>query len=90
MPGIDGLELGRQIRARWPEIAVVLTSGYSHVLADDSRHGFPLLHKPYSVNELSRLLGEICIGEERKRQSAIPYPDTNYCKDNLREDLLIK
>jgi len=71
MPGIDGLELGRQIRARWPEIPVVLTSGYSHVLADDSRHGFPLLHKPYSVNELSRLLGEICIGEERKHQAVI-------------------
>jgi len=49
----------------------VLTSGYSHVLADDSRHGFPLLHKPYSVNELSQLLGAICVGAERKRQAVI-------------------
>ena len=56
MPGIDGVELGRQIRTRWPEITVVLTSGYSHVLADDARHGFALLHKPYSVDELSRIL----------------------------------
>ncbi|MDG2535466.1 ATP-binding protein [Sphingomonas sp. HITSZ_GF] len=56
MPGIDGVELGRQIRARWPDLAVVLTSGYSHVLADDTRHGFALLHKPYSVDELSRML----------------------------------
>jgi len=56
MPGIDGVALGRQIRARWPALTVVLTSGYSHVLADDARHGFALLHKPYSVDELSRVL----------------------------------
>lgn len=56
MPGIDGVELGRQIRTRWPDLSVVLTSGYSHVLADDARHGFALLHKPYSVDELSRVL----------------------------------
>jgi len=56
MPGMDGVELGRQIRKRWPALTVVLTSGYSHVLADDARHGFALLHKPYSVDELSRVL----------------------------------
>ncbi|MBA2932905.1 response regulator [Sphingomonas sp. CGMCC 1.13654] len=56
MPGMDGVELGRQVRRRWPELTVVLTSGYSHVLADDARHGFALLHKPYSVDELSRVL----------------------------------
>ncbi|MGF7148142.1 signal transduction histidine kinase/CheY-like chemotaxis protein [Sphingomonas zeicaulis] len=56
MPGIDGVELGRQVRVRWPELTVVLTSGYSHVLAGDARHGFALLHKPYSVDELSRVL----------------------------------
>jgi signal transduction histidine kinase len=56
MPGIDGVALGRQVRARWPALTVVLTSGYSHVLADDARHGFALLHKPYSVDELSRVL----------------------------------
>ncbi len=56
MPGIDGVELARQVRSRWPELTIVLTSGYSHVLADDARHGFALLHKPYSVDELSRVL----------------------------------
>ncbi len=56
MPGIDGVELARQVRERWPDLTIVLTSGYSHVLADDARHGFALLHKPYSVDELSRVL----------------------------------
>ncbi|QJR05587.1 response regulator [Sphingobium yanoikuyae] len=56
MPGMNGVELGKEIRARWPDKTVVLTSGYSHALAEDSGHGFPLLHKPYSVEELSRIL----------------------------------
>jgi CheY-like chemotaxis protein len=56
MPGADGVELGRQIRERWPALTILPTSGYSHVLAEDARHGFALLHKPYSVDELARVL----------------------------------
>jgi len=56
MPGIGGVELARIVKARWPSTRVVLTSGYSHVLATDAHHGFPLLHKPYSVEELSHTL----------------------------------
>ncbi len=56
MPGMDGVELARRIGQRWPSLTVVLTSGYSHVLAEDAHHGFPLLHKPYSVDELSNVL----------------------------------
>lgn len=62
MPGIDGVELARQVRERWPDLKVVLTSGYSHVLADDAHHGFALLHKPYSVEELSRALHSASVG----------------------------
>jgi CheY-like chemotaxis protein len=56
MPGMGGVELGGLVRERWPSVAVVLTSGYSHVLASDARHGFPILHKPYAVEDLSRIL----------------------------------
>ncbi len=56
LPGVDGIELGRNIQARWPHITIVLTSGYSHVLAGDAKHAFHLLHKPYSVDELSQVL----------------------------------
>ena len=41
---------------RLPGLPVVLTSGYSHVLAQEGTHGFELLHKPYSVEGLSRAL----------------------------------
>ncbi|WP_213954734.1 PAS domain-containing sensor histidine kinase [Variovorax sp. dw_954] len=56
MPEMDGVDLGRQIRHRWPDLPVVLTSGYSHVLAVDGDHGFSLLQKPYSIQELEAFL----------------------------------
>src|SRR5690606_41243791 len=40
MPGDDGVTLAREIRRRWPDLRIVLTSGYSHVLAEQGRHGF--------------------------------------------------
>lgn len=56
MPGINGLDLARTIARRWPDLEVVLTSGYSHVLAEDGSHGFNLLRKPYSVDGLMSVL----------------------------------
>lgn len=59
MPGMSGLELAREIGRRYPNLPVVLTSGYSHVLAEEGRHGFELLNKPYAAEELSRLLQRV-------------------------------
>ncbi len=59
MPGMNGIELGKVIRDRYPTLPVVLTSGYSNVLAQDGTHGFELLHKPYSVEQLSRILSKV-------------------------------
>ncbi|HEX8486043.1 PAS domain S-box protein [Sphingomonas sp.] len=56
MPGMSGIELGEEIRRRYPGLPVVLTSGYSHILAENGRHGFDLLQKPYSVEAMSRVL----------------------------------
>jgi CheY-like chemotaxis protein len=55
MPGKNGLEFAHEIRLAWPELPVILTSGYSHVLADEGSHGFELLQKPYSVQELQAI-----------------------------------
>jgi len=62
MPGVSGIELGREIRQRHPSLPVVLTSGYSHVLAEEGRHGFELLHKPYAVEDVSRVLRRVTGG----------------------------
>ena len=49
MPGMNGVELANIIRDRYPGLPVVLTSGYSSVLADNAHRGFELIQKPYSV-----------------------------------------
>ncbi|MCR0983091.1 PAS domain S-box protein [Roseomonas populi] len=59
MPGMNGVELGKEVRRRWPDLRVVLTSGYSHVLANGGAQGFELLHKPYSADGLSRALRSV-------------------------------
>ena len=56
MPGMNGIDMAREIRHRHPCMPVVLASGYSHVLAEEGTHGFPFLRKPYSVEDLSRVL----------------------------------
>jgi PAS domain S-box-containing protein len=56
MAGMSGLDLAQAIRARYPGLPVLLTSGYSEVIAKEGAFGFPLLRKPYSVEALSRAL----------------------------------
>ena len=56
MPGMNGVELAGIVRERYPGLPVVLTSGYSNVLAENAHRGFELIQKPYSVELLSRSL----------------------------------
>ena len=53
MPGMSGLALIRTVRASYPDLHVVLTSGYSELLARESDHGFTLLRKPYTLERLA-------------------------------------
>ena len=66
MPGMNGIDLGHEIRRRHHDLPVVLTSGYSHVLARNGTYGFELLHKPYSVEELSRILRKAGTWQRRR------------------------
>ena len=55
MPGgMTGIELAREVRARWPDIGVLLTSG--HLSADSGLDGAEVLRKPYRADELARRL----------------------------------
>jgi PAS domain S-box-containing protein len=56
MPGMSGIELGQAIKSRWPSLEVILTSGYSHVIAEEGTFGFSLLRKPYSIDGLLNVL----------------------------------
>jgi FixJ family two-component response regulator len=67
---MNGVELGQEIRRRYADLPVVLASGYSHVLAREGAHGFELLHKPYSIEALSRVLRKASCARARPRGDA--------------------
>ncbi len=58
MQGMSGIELGRAVRQRYPHVPVVLTSGYSDSFAAGEANEFPLLPKPYSVEQMTRIIRE--------------------------------
>ena len=56
MPGMNGIDFAREVRRLFPELPVLLTSGYSDVLALEGSGGFELVQKPYSVETLSHAI----------------------------------
>lgn len=69
---MSGIELGYEIRRRYPSLPVVITSGYSHVLAEEGDHGFELLQKPYAAEALSRVLRRVAPAPKDSASSALP------------------
>ncbi|MFL6761320.1 MAG: PAS domain S-box protein [Sphingomicrobium sp.] len=58
MPGgISGIELARKVRERFPELPILLTTGYSEQVGGS--HGFPVLQKPYEMGALANALGNV-------------------------------
>jgi len=58
MPGgISGIELARKVRDRFPELPILLTTGYSEQIG--GTHGFPILQKPYEMEKLASALGNV-------------------------------
>jgi PAS domain S-box-containing protein len=58
MPGeLDGLALARRIKLEYPDVAVLLTSGYAKAL-HTLEAGLPLVRKPYQLQTLARAIRE--------------------------------
>jgi len=58
MPGgITGVELARKVRERFPELPILLTTGYSEQVG--SSGGFPVLQKPYELDALAGALSKL-------------------------------
>lgn len=54
MPGMSGVDLAREMRAKRPELPVLFISGYTNLdLPENAR----LLEKPFSPNELLEMMG---------------------------------
>jgi CheY-like chemotaxis protein len=63
MPGMSGLELGRAVRAAWPEVRVVLCTGFADALGEDEVRASgaeALLAKPLSRFRLAEVLRAAC------------------------------
>ena len=69
MPGMNGIDLAHYIRLTHPDLPVLLTSGYSHLVSQHGTNGFELLHKPYSIEQLATLLHQIVMTSRRMRNS---------------------
>ncbi len=55
MPGSkDGLALARELRQAWPDLPVVLMTGYARHAPTDGE--FPLMRKPSSLGEMGRVI----------------------------------
>jgi PAS domain S-box-containing protein len=63
---MDGLALARRLRDLRPDLPILLATGYSHAteqMADE----FPILTKPYQLNELGRAVGALLARREPQR-----------------------
>jgi two-component system NtrC family sensor kinase len=69
MPGgMNGFDLAHAIRARFPHMPVLLTTGFSSSAQDAVRQGFEVLQKPYDIAALERGLTAAHKWADRQRQ----------------------
>jgi signal transduction histidine kinase len=58
MPGMTGLQLAAQIRTVWPELPIMLTTGYAE-LQDRQGLNLPRLVKPYGKEEMAAAIASL-------------------------------
>jgi two-component system cell cycle sensor histidine kinase/response regulator CckA len=67
MPSLDGVELSARLRQRWPQLPVILVSGYTNrpeSVRQASSHITRYLSKPFSPTELLQLVRGMLDAEE--------------------------
>ncbi len=58
MPGMTGIELARQIRQTWPDLPIILATGYADLPGGDDLN-LPRLSKPYLQEELAAQIADL-------------------------------
>src|SRR5205823_4287783 len=61
MPGMTGTDLAKHIRRKWPELPVVIATGYAELPGADPE--LPRLSKPYRQQDLAALVTRL-VGEQ--------------------------
>lgn len=57
--GLSGLDLAREVRGRYPQLPILLMTGYSESASQAKREGFMLLQKPFRRADLERALSAL-------------------------------
>jgi signal transduction histidine kinase len=66
MPGMTGLDFAKEARLRWPNLPVILATGYADSM-EQSAGPIPFLAKPYRLQTLANLLAQVLVADEAKR-----------------------
>jgi signal transduction histidine kinase len=59
MPGMSGLELAEALGTAYPQLPVILTTGYSDEISRSGAGGRPVLLKPYRLDTLASMIDEM-------------------------------
>ena len=71
MPGgMNGVELAHQIGKDYPNLPVVLTTGYYNAVEKPLPRGLPVVRKPYDISELKKALLSATNKPQQQRQTA--------------------
>jgi len=76
LPGMTGPRVAALLRERWPELKIILMSGYFEetMRANASRQGCQFLPKPFELEELARVLA-LAMNEEGLSVTTSPHAD---------------
>jgi CheY-like chemotaxis protein len=59
MPRMSGTQLIDAIRSEWPDLSIVLATGYAD-LPDGTPPGVTRLSKPFTQAQMARLIDQVC------------------------------
>ncbi len=69
MPGMDGIELARTLRDRYPALRVILVTGYADATDRARKTADRFLQKPFSNEELVDAVRDLVLGAEQASPS---------------------
>jgi signal transduction histidine kinase len=72
MPGMNGTELASRIRGAWPQLPVILATGYAD-LPNGPDPSLPRLNKPYRQQELADLIATL-VSDQRQKLRLVRQP----------------
>ena len=70
MPGMTGAELSRRIQQDWPDLPIILATGYAD-LPHGEDPGLPRLSKPYQQEELAAMIAQVVGTVETRADNVI-------------------